>query len=206
MTADIHNRHAPAAKAAPGVTLVNPKNPRAGIVIASHYCFAAAGIQFQCYRRNTFQQDTQTAIGVKNCLRVVGTVRHGRNDYASPTDGDESVSLEVSGDALLGVASVLAGDRLEHVVTVPRPDHEIKTLLLRHQPKTPEKPFYIEMSEGRRYVRTSVPAYHVWAFRMVVAHVLRLYFPSMEAGLLLSTFTDAARFLPPVVLNEVSHG
>lgn len=204
---DVHNRSAPpTVKTAPGVTLVNPKNPRAGVVIASHYCFAAAGIQFQCYRRNTFQQDAEMAIGVKNCLRVVGTARHGRNDYASPTDDNESISLEVSGDALMGIAAVFAGTRIEHSIVVPRPSHDTKALLVRHQPDIPEKPFYIEMSEGKRFIRTSVPSYHAWSFRMVIAHVLRLYFPTLESDMLLSTFTDAARFLPPVVLKEGSRG
>lgn len=180
---------------APGVVLVNPKHPRAGVVSASHYCFAAAGIQFQCYRRNTFEKDTQTAIGVKNCLRVVGTVRHGRNSYGSPDEDAESVQLEVAGDPLLGVAAVLAGERLEYALVVPRPGHEAKMLLVRRQPQIPDKPFYIEMSEGNLSVRTSIPAYHAWSFRMVVAHVLALQFPALEPALLLATFTEAARFL-----------
>lgn len=173
---------------------LNPENPRAGRVVVAHQCFAAAGIQFQAYQRNTFAGNRP--VGVKTCLRIVATVRKDQNEYGSPSEPDEHVSLEVAGDGLAGIATVLAGKRVRHAIHVARPGREVKDLSIKYQPEKPDAPFFISLSEGRRCYATSFGVYHAWSFRMVLAKTLQLLHPQHEMSFLLRSFTEMGCLLP----------
>lgn len=184
--------------AVPAVALINPDNPRAGVVHCSHQIFGSAGIQFQSYQRNRFHDGV--ADGTKTCLRVVGTVRHGQNDYGSPKEDDESATLEIEGDALFQVNAVLAGVVPSYQLRIAREGRAPKALAMKHQPASPNGAFYLSISEGKVQAATPFGLYHAWVFRLVLADVLHRLHPQHDRNFLLGSFTDMAR------LHQVAAG
>lgn len=178
-----------------GVPVINPRNRRAGKVLAAHQVFTASGgLQFQAYVRNTFDEQDKID-GVKHCLRVIATPRLEGGGYGSPLKADEHLSLEVARDSLLGLAGVFAGHQPSCSVRVPRPGKDLKELHLKRQAERGRPPFFLTLSAGKRSCSVGFGLYDAWAYRMVVARVLVGLFPHLDTALLQASFEETARGL-----------
>jgi hypothetical protein len=173
--------------------LVNPDNKRAGQVDASHVFFGGCGLQFQAYRRNRFRE--QEVVGIKTCLRVVAQEKLDRNSFGSLDEHDQVITMEIDGDALLGVHAVLIGQSNEFVHRIVRPGKSPKKIHVKYQAdKGNARPlFFISLTDGSRTYATAFGPSTSWCFTMVIAVVLKMQFPSLPEVLLIESHSAMAR-------------
>ena len=168
------------------VRVLNPKNPRDGIINNEEIFFGGAGLKFISLSRNTLNDNSQIT-GIKHCLKVQMVDKKEHNKYGKFSDSNDVILMELKLEHTQGIAGVLYGTKKEYKCAIIRPGKEKKQLHIRKHNKS-DSGFSITLSHGGMSFSTGFDSAIGWSLLMVILSVLKSIHPTLNEQTLITTF------------------